>query len=287
MTRRLMPGVAGLVAGAVLALAMPVRAQAVSLGGLLAKAADYAATFVERFGNVITEEQFDQGLERMANGGWVRYQRRVLRSDLLFVGGGPLGGTMLRDVFEVDGQPVRDRQDRLTKIFAQPAATVLAQATRIADESARYNIGPGQRTTNTPELAVLFVQRAVQPRFAFTLGDRDGSIGPNVWTVDYKEQGRPTVVRRMDPKQDPSLPASGRLWIDADTGQVLRTAITFDLGLDVQRLTTMFAFDPRLQIAVPMQMTEIFDVGVIRVNATATYSRFRSFGVSTDETVKN
>jgi len=258
----------------------------VTLDDLLARAAGYAATFVQRFANVITEEQYEQSLERMVNGGWQRSQRRVLRSDLMFIDGGPLGGTVLRDVFEVDGKPVRDRQDRITKIFTEPAATAQEQAMRISDESARYNLGPGLRTTNTPELGLLFLQRPVQPRFVFTLGDRDTSLGERVWTVVFREQGRPTVVRRVDSKENPDLPATGKIWIDADTGRVLRTLITFDLGLDRQAVTTTFKIDPALEIAVPVEMREVVDVGLNRVSGVATYGRFRSFAVTTDEVVK-
>ena len=43
-----------------------------------------------------------------------------------------------RDVFDVDGRPVRDRDQRLQKLFlSAPAATAIDQAQRIADESAR------------------------------------------------------------------------------------------------------------------------------------------------------
>ena len=286
MTRRLIRGMGGVVAVAIFAVAVPVGAQAVTLEAVLTRAAAYAAKFVQRFSNMITEEQYEQSLERMVNGGYQRSQRRVLRSDLIFVDGGPLGGTVLRDVFEVDGKPVRDRQDRITKILTEPAATAQEQAMRISDESARYNLGPGLRTTNTPELGLLFLQRAVQPRFAFAVGDRDTSLGERVWAVDFREQGRPTVVRRMDSKENPDLPATGTIWIDADTGQVLRTVIRFELGLDRQAVTTKFTFDPGLEIAVPVEMREVFDVGLNRVSGVATYGRFRSFGVTTDEVVK-
>jgi hypothetical protein len=90
----------------------------------------------------------------------------------------------------------------------------------------------------------------------------------------------------MDSKENPDLPATGTIWINADTGQVLRTVIRFELGLDRQAVTTKFTLDPGLEIAVPVEMREVFDVGLNRVSGVATYGRFRSFGVTTDEVVK-
>ena len=67
-----------------------------------------------------------------------------------------------------DGTPVRDRQERLSRLFEQPAPR--APSTRrhaSSRESARYNIGAVERTLNTPVLTLLFLQADQQPRFQF------------------------------------------------------------------------------------------------------------------------
>ena len=46
-----------------------------------------------------------------------------------------------RDVFEVDGRTLPDRQDRLRRLFLEQPASALARANEIAHESARYNLG--------------------------------------------------------------------------------------------------------------------------------------------------
>jgi hypothetical protein len=48
-----------------------------------------------------------------------------------------------RDVFEVDGRPVRDRSDRLMTLFVRPTSATLEQARAIVAEGARYDLGSG------------------------------------------------------------------------------------------------------------------------------------------------
>jgi hypothetical protein len=94
--------------------------------------------------------------------------RSQLRSDLLLVKAGAAGDWLqYRDVFEVDGQPVRDRTDRLTRLFLDPSASSAGQIARIRDESARYNIGDILRNLNVPTFALTFLVPANQPRFKF------------------------------------------------------------------------------------------------------------------------
>jgi len=190
--------------------AAPRQTAPVTLESVMTNATAYVEMFVERFSNVVTEEHYKQSVRRPGGAGSVGTssspgasgdpmvipQRREFRSDLIITKDtSPFGWIMLRDVFEVDGKPVRDREERLTRLLMQPSRDANAQAVRIADESARYNIGPGIRTTNTPEMSILFLQAAVRPRFTFALGSRERSIGDRVWIVTFRERTRPTLVR--------------------------------------------------------------------------------------------
>src|SRR5205814_5885069 len=116
-----------------------------------------------------------------------------------------------RDVFEVDGRPVRDRQERLTALFLQPSAVAIDRAKQIANESARYNIGAVFRTINMPVLALEVLRAENQPRFTFSRLQRDRRTGPDVWSLEYHEHARPTIVRGEGGK---SLPSERRVWID-------------------------------------------------------------------------
>jgi hypothetical protein len=268
----------GLVAAAILFSGSALAAQTVQLDTVMSRAAAYAATFVERFSNVVTEERYTQSVRRS---GLVGSDGRALRSDLVVIKDAtPFGIVILRDVFEVDGKPVRDREERLAKLFAQPSADARVQAARIADESARYNLGPGTRTTNTPEMAILFLQASLQPRFAFTLGSRERSKGERVWIVSFREVARPTLVRG---EKDTDLPATGRFWIDAETGQVVQSEITLRPNGSRWIVTTIFRSDERLGIAVPAEMREFYQRFATEITGTATYDRFRTFNVTTGE----
>jgi hypothetical protein len=82
---------------------------------------------------------------------------RELKSDLLLVKLGDENFWMqFRDVFEVDRKPVRDRDQRLAKLFIEAKADARTQADSIQQESARYNLGPLMRTINVPIMALLF-----------------------------------------------------------------------------------------------------------------------------------
>jgi hypothetical protein len=217
--------------------------------------------------------------------------------------GGPLDWRPFRDVFEVDGKAVRDRDGRLMALFARPSATSDEQAARIAQESARYNIGLARRTINTPVLALLFLQPSIQSRFRFKLGKRDGGARSTTWTVDYREEARPTIVRGLLLGDDTDLRAEGRFWIDTETGRVSRAELRFTVVGMRTTLTTEFRRDDRLGLDVPAEMREEYRieqrvtemgptdkaVGAPRVShvteqvfvaGNALYSNFRRFDVS-------
>src|SRR5260221_6298521 len=148
-----------LIAGAIGA---SVRAEPPDVEALLDKASDYVADYERTFVGVVAEETYRQQVR--AAGGRVdvrgfqsdiTVQRRDLKSDLLLVRA-PAGDRWMqfRDVFDVDGKPVRDRGERLAKLFLQPSADAHRQEEDIAAASARYNTGGGNRTGNLPMLAL-------------------------------------------------------------------------------------------------------------------------------------
>ena len=112
---------------------------------LLAAAADYVKSYEEKASMFVFEEEYRQqvagvpevalGRNRSDTGFGVPKERR-LRSEVVVINTGDLGWLGFRDVFEVDGQPVRDRQDRLQKLFVNPNADVMVRARAVAAESA-------------------------------------------------------------------------------------------------------------------------------------------------------
>jgi hypothetical protein len=242
---------------------------------LLTRAGRYVTTFLDRFANVVTEERLEQRLTTFSG-----TDQRILRSDLLFIKAGPgaLDWSEWRDVFEVDGRPVRDRENRLLKLFAAPTSASEGQARRLREEGARYNIGPA-RDTNTPLLPLLLLLPSIQPAFEFSdeATQDTGGIGTRV--LRFEERARPTVIRGTD---NEDRPATGRFWVD-DNGRVLKSEIAIVFGGNSWRMTTSFSDDPGLGLAVPVEMVERFEVDFVVVTGRSTYGRFRAFSVSTGE----
>ena len=256
---------------------------------ILSRASAYVTEFVERFSSIVAEERYVQdskpipgsrprGTSSRSAVNVSAVPRHVeLKSDYLLVkpqSSGPWYS--FRDVFEVNGAPVRDREERLTTLFLQPTATALEDAERIALEAARYNMA-AERTLNNPLLAIAFLQAVYQPRFRFSVHGIDKEAGPDVFIVEYKEQARPTLLRI---KPDGDLPARGRYWIEGSTGRVVKTELSTGRS---DTVVTTFRYDSRLQIAVPVEMREEFWLKNESVIGVAVYDRFRQFNVRTEE----
>jgi len=290
---------AGLAAGVLTsaAVAQPTTSEVapVDLDVALDRIAVYIDYFIERFGNVVSEERYQQEAVPSVRPGQLGgrgsiatvppTQRRTLRSDFLLVK--PVDSAdwlPFRDVYEVDGSTIRDREGRLAKLFLRQTPATLDQARQIAQESARYNIGEVMRTINNPVIALAFLERSYQKRFAFTMGRPEPSLGPTAWTLEYKEQQRPTLIRG---DLDSDLLTRGRAWIDVNTGHVLKTEFTIDDVMIAARVTTTFKLDERLQIHVPSEMVEEYKpTAGGRISGKATYGRFRQFAVRTDEEIQ-
>jgi hypothetical protein len=270
---------------------------------LLERAAAYVVRYLDVMSNLTAEERYVQdllGLQTVPTGVFIQppittrppeppkplvpevigAERRVLRADIVLVNvGRPLEWRMYRDVFEVDGRPVRDRANRLAALFLEPGDTARGRAERIAEESARFNVSNLGRVLNEPGLPLAFLQPPLQPRFHFTLDRRDRA---NTWTVKYEERARPPLFWHNGTIENPS---SGRFWIDAVTGVVSRTEHVVSQGLTATFVTD-FRHDDRFGVSLPTQMREQLSSGVQtnarRVTGVARYSSYRAFAVTTN-----
>jgi hypothetical protein len=118
---------------------------------LLDKAAAYLDGYQKSFAAVVAQETYVQ----TSTG---RPPRRELRSDVMEMNLGEAEWSQFRDVYEVDGKKVRDHDSRLENLFMKPTMTSLSEATRIANESARYNLGVA-RTINVPTMALTYLMK--------------------------------------------------------------------------------------------------------------------------------
>jgi hypothetical protein len=289
-------------------MAMPARAQqsasSAQTGGdaaldqLLTRATWYVIDFVDKLSNVVSEEHYTQDSNVMlatvpipglsGRGGPATTvprssaRHRELKADFLIVKTTGEAWQPFRDVFEVDHIPIRDREERLAKLFLsrKPGSDWQESAKAISDESARYNLGAVRRTINNPIFALIFLQPDVRDHFRFTMGKADRRMGDNVRVVEYVEDMRPTLIVGL-PGQD--MPAFGRFWIENDTGRIVKAEVRVEQRGIKANLTTEFRADERLGIDVPSEMREDYDLDSSRVVGRASYSRFRRFEVKSSE----
>jgi hypothetical protein len=276
----------GLAAAAVLAcLSGSLHAQ-VSVDALLPRAAAYVRQFERDLGSVVAEELYHQDIRPSGAAGAGQVARAggstVLRSDFLLVQVEGQGWLPFRDVFERDGKPLRDREDRLAALFLSNTRGAFDQARKIMAESARYNIGNVNRTVNLPTLPLMFLLPESRGRFVFTEGKPDAAAPGRV--VEFRETASPTFVSTTGERD---LPVYGRFWIDEQTGTVLRTEVHMvDTALE-GHVTVTYDIDPGTGLRVPVRMEERYrrqrDTNEVR--GVVTYSRFRTFQVSTSEEV--
>lgn len=271
------------------------------LATVLDRAAAYVADFHRQLAGIVAEERYVQDwkevLER--HRGTKALSHRELRSDLLLVKpGGAAAWMEFRDVFEVDGAPVREHDRRLEKMFLQPSASTDAQIGKILQESARFNIGDIQRNVNTPVFPLLFLESANRFRFAFKrVSDRqpatvephaspdDGAfrVSTEVWIVEYKEKEAGTMIRTDGGKD---MPTRGRFWIEPESGRVLMSELTADNSRIHAVIDVSYQSEPLLGLLVPIEMRERYEApkrGSL-VEGRAMYGKFRQFQVNTNET---
>ena len=182
-------GAAAFASLSVLASAQPVAEG--DIAAVLTGVAAYVEQFDRELAGVVLEEQYDQRVlpGSMASRRSASYGRR-LRSNLLMVRlADEDRWVQFRDVFEVDGRAVRDRNERLAGLFLSPSASALDQAEQIALESARYNggirlphhqrTGAGDGLLQPPESPPLDVQPRRRGEYEGIdgTGERSGHLG--------------------------------------------------------------------------------------------------------------
>jgi hypothetical protein len=274
------------------------------LSAVLARAATYVETFAARVSGFVTEETYIQDVRPPTNRFGTRPANirpytgalhRELKSDLLLVRPiGADGWIKFRDVTEVVGIKLKDRNDRLARLFLDPSKSTASQSRKIMEESARYNIGDIERNINLPVLALAVLDRRMQPGFQFVLDRPDEKYDlpksaafappPGAVVVSFRE----TQVRTMVASpQGKNLASTGRFWMDRATSQIYMTEIGVeDLWL---KAVIHVAYGPveTVNLPVPIEMHEQYEnkLNGTRVEGSATYSNFREFKVAVDEDI--
>jgi len=260
-----------------------------STDALLATVATCLDAYERSLPAIVGEEHY---IQRVSVEGQLGIDSRTLRSDVLVVADDEYGWVAFRDVFEVDGRPVRNRDERLADLFLKPHADRQGQAQRITAESARFNLdAPGynlRRTVNNPYVALRFLRRQAQSRSRFRIaGDATVDRVPAA-VLEFEEQATPRLIASPD-----AAPARGRFWIEPGSGRVLRSDLSLESGVKGQRTTVRtrirvsYARDERLGEWLPASMEEEYRVAAALVEGSARYSSFRRFTVQTSTDIKH
>lgn len=263
---------------------------------LLDRATAYVVGYVKALSSVVSEERYEQvvrsrGTARpipgtISSGSWsgASTTTRTLVSDyLLVLVPGAREWIPFRDVYSVDGVAVRDRNNRLLKLFVESRADAMQQAERIRTESSRYNIGNVTRDINVPTFALHYLLPEFRGRSVFRVKDTERIGGVDATVVEFEERATPTLVVGRDYE---NVPGRGRIWIQPGSGIILQTQLeTRPTGMTTKIVVT-YQREARLGLWVPARMDEKHSFDGESVEGLATYTNFRSFQVETAIDIK-
>ena len=271
--------------------------QGPSVKDVLARVGDYVVRYENELSGIVAEERYTQDTDASDR---PHLTHRELKSDLLLVraeGVDGVGFVQFRDVFEVDGDAVRDRGQRLEKLFVNPSVASRNQAGEIMRESSRYNIGSIERNVNVPVLALSFMHPRYQPRFRFTMDveaagvpkgmpkSHNFTVSADVRVLGFREVGAPPLIDSRDSKG--SAKSRGRVWVEPGTGRILMTELDIETPAIRSTFQVSYRSEPILGFLVPVEMREQYAIPRrnYHMSGTATYGNFRQFTVKTDESI--
>jgi hypothetical protein len=180
-----------------------------------------------------------------------------------------------RDTFEMDGKPVRDREERLQTLLSSGE---VGQAARIAEQNARFNLGDYlvSRNINVPTFALEMMNPRIRDRFRVRRTGAESIEGRLRWLIEFRERERPTLVRTPEGRDQASRIVA---LVDPDTGEVLQTILTWERVNG--SITVSYGHVPGIPALVPIRMDEryVTRTGEL-VAGEATYANFRRFETS-------
>jgi hypothetical protein len=240
------------VVGFSLAIAPIGLAQQPATADLLKAAGDYVLKFA---GHVSMLEAEEVTTQHDTSSGQIGGSRRV-RSDFVLIGldEGHVGA--FRDAFEVDGQPLRERKNRLIELLrAKLDPASLDEARALTDASVKQYISPNLHVLDDPTLPLVFLRKENQERFAFKPDGVRKMDGTEVAILRFTEQG----TERMIPSPE-KVPLTGRLWIETATGAVRQAEVSVSGKSFILRSTVKYAKDQKLDLWLPSEVVLNSDV---------------------------
>ncbi len=260
--------------------ALGVQPKKLTLDEVMRRAHSYVAVYEDHeLSGLIAREVYKQEVQHFD--GRVLNQRTMLSQYMIFQLPPSEDWFALRDVHEVDDEAVADREIRLKMLFTKSDSGIEELAMAVDKHNARFNLGDIPRTVNLPTFPLRFLRPANRERFHFETAAEEQVGGAVSWVVAYEETDRPTFTATTQGKD---VPASGRFWIEPETGAVLRSEMILGGTRRLQQRATVlvqYAPDSTLGFRVPIEMRERYDNPRKKkadvIVSVATYSDFRPF----------
>jgi len=251
----------------------------VSVPDVLERVSEYLAGFEKDYARVIAEERYKQTatqkrVERMSDK--TQTETREIKSDILAAPETGSRWLSIRDVFSVDGRPVRDRDARLEKLFAGAGENRFVEARKIAEEGARFNLGTIFRTVNQPSMPLMFITGDNRARSAFRVARIEKVDGVETVVIDFEETRRPTLIK----SDTRDVPATGSFWIEPQTGRVMKASVKVESRLFTAEMLVTYGFVEKLKMWLPVEMTDKVSNAIETVTGLAVYTNYRRFDTS-------
>ena len=276
---------AGVLAALVAVVASSQPQSSPELISVVQRATEYVTQYEAELGNLIGSEEYVQNAVWLAPSGRggnpmvaKRSQRRV-SSDFLIIQVGPEWAA-LRKANRVDGSKVKESEPAFEDSFDNSPEANHKRLLEMKAESTRYNIGDIIRSINLPTVALKVLRESEVSRFAFEHAGSSKIEGVQTWVVRFREQVSPTLVIGG---QGEFLYSSGTLWIEPETGRVLRTEFSVENRYAPSRVkarsVVTYSEGKNIKLLVPSLMDEHYESEFNTVDCKAYYSNFRPFEV--------
>lgn len=221
-----------------------------ALPDVLKSAADYLVDYSKKLGVVAAEEEYTQ--RDMSSG---LGTARRLNSDFVIVGVDNGLVAAYRDVYSVDTQSRRQRDDRLMTAFTSKSAMAAMRDGQEFTEAAVHEyVSQNLHLLDDPTLAFQFIRKENQDHSTFKLDSVKTMNGAQVAIVRYTEKTTPRLIQAPE-----NAPGTGRFWIDVATGAVRQTELVLSTGNYNIRVTVTFTEDPTLKLWLPSESFEQLD----------------------------
>ena len=229
---------------------LAIVAQKPAVPDVLKAVGDYLVRYSENLSTLAAEEEYTQ---RQPDASQVS---RRLHSDIVLIGHKSGSISAFRDLYAVDGNPIRQRDDRLLKLFdSAMVAAAHGEAAGLTDEAVRYYMSPNLQMLHLPTFALDYLRPLNQGASDFSVENVRNQDGVQVATLRFKARGGSDVV--PTPK---GAETDGRAWVEVGTGTIRQTELIVHGKNFSFSATTKYSLDPALGMWLPTELVQRVDV---------------------------